>query len=75
MQKIKTSLGDIEAWKVLATINEASCIAELRDLDWSNEESKIDILTGKKSSLHFVNAYPLSETEALQALKEFRENY
>jgi hypothetical protein len=73
MQTIKTNLGNVPAWKVLATINEGSSTSELVELDWGSDQSKIDVLTGKKTALHFDNENPLTEDEARIAVNEYKE--
>lgn len=63
-----------EARKILEYINGASCLLSRPPRDWGTDKGKINFLTGKVLSIIAEVAEPLTEEQAMQALKEYYEN-
>ena len=72
MHTRNSGVKEYEAWKILAEINRGASIGELQGMDWSRSGA-MSFLTGKTETTVVQIAEPLTEEQATQAIKEYRE--
>lgn len=61
------------AARVLAHVNANESIPSLNAMEWNKDQAKIDFLMGKGDAIYAHVAKPLTEAQALQALKEYKD--
>ncbi len=62
-----------DAAKILADVNDSENFSWLQAMNWGTDQGKLDFLMGKNHAEMAIVSTPLSEEDAKQAIKEYRE--